>query len=437
MKKQFLRFTSAFAGLAIVVAACTGGGSSPSAPAGSQPAASQPAGSVAPSDAVFPTGEFALTMWTKEGEADGSLQFVQKLATDYKALHSNVTIEVVNKDVELLRQDFQTTSLAGDAPELLWTVADHLGPFTSADLILPLDDMVDRASFVPAAADAVSVDGTLWGTPVSFGNQLMLYWNKDVAGDAAPADSAAWVAKAKELTSGDNFGIVFNQTESFWLVPFLGGFGGSVFAEDGVTPTLNTDAMKKALQFLYDLKFTDKVTPSEATYDIADGLFKDGKAGYIINGDWTLGAYDTALGDKLGVGPLPTMTGGEDPKPYIAGAFIMVSKAVGEDADKKAVVADFLKFASGKEAQVEIVEALKRLPGNAEAIADPVVTGDVLLAGAAEAAQKGVPQPTNLEMRCVFDAMTPNVVKLLGGDSDVNRIAADMQTSAETCISQL
>jgi arabinogalactan oligomer/maltooligosaccharide transport system substrate-binding protein len=438
--KKSQRLFGLLAGLTLVVSACGPGASnSPTASSSaSAPAGSQPTTSTEPSEAAFPEGDFAFTMWTKEGEADGSLQFVQKLAADYKALRPNVTIEVVNKDVELLRQDFQTGSLAGDAPELLWTVADHLGPFTAADLILPLDDMVDRASFVEAAAAAVTApDGVLYGAPVSFGNQLMLYWNKDIAGDDAPADSDAWRAKAKELTSGDNFGIVFNQTESFWLVPFLGGFGGSVFAEDGVTPTLNTDAMKSALQFLYDLKFTDQVTPSEATYDIADGLFKDGKAGYIINGDWTLGAYDTALGDKLGVGPLPTMTGGEDPKPYIAGSFVMVSKAVGDDPDTKAVVADFLKFATGKDPQIEIVETLKRLPGNAEAIADEIVTGDELLAGAAEAAQKGVPQPTNLEMRCVFDAMTPNVVKLLGGDSDVNRIATDMQSSAETCIAAL
>ena len=164
--------------------------------------------------------------------------------------------------------------------------------------------MVDKATFVPAAADVVTVDGTLWGAPVSFGNQLMLYWNKDLAGEAAPADSAAWVAAAKTLTSGDKFGIVFNQTESFWLVPFLGGFGGSVFAEDGVTPTLNTDAMKGALQFLYDLKYTDKVTPAEADYNVADGLFKTASRLHHQR-DWTLGAYaqpadaeTPGLGDK-------------------------------------------------------------------------------------------------------------------------------------------
>ena len=429
------RFVALLAAFAFVATACGGGAST--APSTGPEATPEVTPEV--TEAAFPTGDFALTLWTKEGEGDGSLQYVQSLTDAYTALHPNVTFEVVNKDVETLREDFQNTGLGGDAPELLWTVADHVGPFTAADLILPLDDMVDVNTFVPAAAAAVTADGTLWGAPVSFGNQLMLYWNKDIAGEDAPADSDAWVEAAKGFTTGDQYGITFNQTESFWLVPFLGGFGGSVFDADGVTPTLNTDAMTGALQFMYDLKYTDKVTPAEDTYDTADALFKEGKAAYIINGDWTLGAYSAAdvLGDKLGVGPLPMITGGEDPHPYIAGAFLMASKAVGDDPDLKTVVSDFLKFATATEQQIGIVETLKRLPGNAEAIADPIVTDDPLLAGAAAAAQKGVPQPTNLEMRCVFDSMTAGVRDMFTGNSDIAGIAETMQTSAETCISQL
>jgi maltose-binding protein MalE len=96
-----------------------------------------------------------------------------------------------------------------------------------------------------------------------------------------------------------------------------------------------------------------------------------------------------------------------------------------------------MKFATNTENQVTMVETLKRLPGNAAAIEAPIVTGDPLLAGAAEAAQKGVPQPTNLEMRCVFDSMTAGVRDMFTGNSDIAGIAATMQTSAETCISQL
>ncbi len=434
--QRMTKLVTALGALAIVVGACGGGASpSPSAvPATEAPATATPA----PTEAAFPTGDFKLLLWTKEGEADGSFQFVKKLTDGFTALHPNVTFEVVNKDVETLREDFQTSSLAGNPPQILWTVADHVGPFTAADLILPLDDMVDKASFVPAAADIVTADGKLWGAPTSFGNQLMLYWNKSLAGDTAPADSDAWIAKAKELTTGDQFGLVFNQTESFWLVPFLGGFGGSVFAADGVTPTLDTDAMKGALKFMYDLKYTDKVMPAEADYNVADTLFKDGKAAYIINGDWTLGGYATALGDKLGVGPLPMITGHEDPKPYIAGTFLMASKAVGDDPNLKTVVSEFMKYATATPQQIDMVKTLKRLPGNAAAIEDPIVTGDPLLAGAAAAAQKGVPQPTNLEMRCVFDSMNAGIRDIFTGKaSDVAAVSAAMQASAEACIAKL
>jgi arabinogalactan oligomer/maltooligosaccharide transport system substrate-binding protein len=435
--QRMTRLATALGALAIVVGACGGGATeAPSAAPATEAPSTAPEATPAPTEAAFPEGPFALTLWTKEGEADGSYQYVKKLADAYTAVHPNVVFEVVNKDVEALREDFQTASLAGDAPELLWTVADHVGPFTAADLILPLDDMVDKASYVPAAADIVTADGKLWGAPVSFGNQLMLYWNKALAGDTAPADSDAWVAKAKELTTADQYGIVFNQTESFWLVPFLGGFGGSVFAEDGVTPTLDTAAMGSALQFMYDLKYTDKVMPAEADYNVADGLFKDAKAPFIINGDWTLGGYSEALGDNLGVGPLPMLTGYDYPKPYIAGAFLMASKAVGDDADLKTVVSDFMTWATSTENQVDMVATLKRLPGNLAAIGDVIVTNDPLLAGAADAAQKGVPQPTNLEMRCVFDSMTAGVRDLFTGNSDIAGIAKTMQTSAETCISQ-
>ncbi|HYN47696.1 MAG TPA: extracellular solute-binding protein [Candidatus Nanopelagicales bacterium] len=436
--QRMTKLVTALGALAIVVGAC-GGAASPTPAPGTTAPSTAPEVTPAPTEAAFPTGDFKLLLWTKEGEADGSLQYVQKLAADYKVARPNVTIEVVNKDVEALREDFQTASLAGSAPELLWTVADHIGPFNAADLILPLDDMVDKASFVPAAADIVTADGKLWGAPVSFGNQLMLLWNKALAGDTAPADSDALIAKAKELTTGGNYGLVFNQTESFWMFPFLGGFGGNVFAADGVTPTLDTDAMKSALQLMYDLKYTHKVMPAEADYNVADGLFKDGKAAFIINGDWSLSGYadPAVLGDKLGVGPLPMLTGYDYPKPYIAGAFLMVGKAVGDDADKKAVVADFLKFATTTAAQVDMVKTLKRLPGNLAAIGDVIVTGDPLLAGAAAAAQKGIPQPTNLEMRCIFDSATAGVRDMFTGNSDIAGITKTMQSGAETCISQL
>ncbi|MFN8517966.1 MAG: extracellular solute-binding protein [Chloroflexota bacterium] len=396
----------------------------------------------------------AFTLWTKEGEADGSLQYVQSLAAGYTAAHPNVTITVVNKDVEALREDFLTSSLAGQAPELLWTVADHVGPFTASNTIMALDGVVDTSGYLPNAVAAVQAGGATYGVPISYGNHLMLYTNKTLVPEC-PADSDALLAAAKANTGDGNYGLVFNQTESFWLVPFLGGYGGRVFAEDGVTPTLNTEAMTNALSYMKGLKYTDQVMPAEADYNVADGMFKNGAPGatapapdaslapsatpaptgvaaMIINGDWTLGAYAELFGDQLNVCPIPQITGADWPAPYAAGAFYMIAKGVADDAAKLAAVTDFVSWSTDKDNQVAMVEQLRRLPANNEAIADPVVAGDTFLAGSAAAIQHAIPQPTNLEMRCVFDSMTAGVRDLFAtADSDPASIAATMQSSAE------
>ncbi len=152
-------------------------------------------------------------------------------------------------DTELLRQDFQTAALAGSPPDLLWTVNDHAGPFTTAELIVPVDDLVDLGQYADGALAAVELNGQHWGVPISNGNHLMLYYNKDLV-PTPPADTDDLLAMADDLKAQGVTPLVYNQTEPFWLVPWLGGFGGAVFAEDGVTPTLNTPEMVATLAWL-------------------------------------------------------------------------------------------------------------------------------------------------------------------------------------------
>jgi arabinogalactan oligomer/maltooligosaccharide transport system substrate-binding protein len=420
----------------LVLAAC--GGGEIGADDSEEPAASQAAGSegAAPSAAAFPEGDVAIELWTKEG--DPQIAYVEALAEAYSEEHPNVTISVVNKDVEVLREDLVNTALSPEAaPELVWTVADHVGPFTSAGVIQELDGQIDTSSYEEGALSAVQVDGTTWGIPISNGNQLMLYYNKSLIGDEAPADTDALIAAAQENTGDGSYGLVFNETESFWLTPWLAGFGASVFAEDGTTPTLDTPEMQATLEFLYDLKYTEAVMPTEADYTIASDLFTSGSAAMIVNGDWELGNYGDQLGDNLGVAPLPTVSStGQDPAPYTAGAFYMVPTAV--EGDALTVVLDFMAWSTNTENQIQMVEELRRLPANAEALADPIVTDDALLAGAAEAVTKGIPQPTNVEMRCVFDAMNTGVRDVLGaGNDDFAAVTAAMQSAAENCVATL
>jgi arabinogalactan oligomer/maltooligosaccharide transport system substrate-binding protein len=385
-----------------------------------------------------PTGPVTITLWTKEGEADGGLQYVQGLADAYTAAHPNVTFEVVNKDVETLREDFQTASLANAAPDLLWTVSDHLGPFTSAGLIQPIAKLFDLKKFVASATDAVkSPDGQIWGVPISNGNHLMLIYNKSLIAKA-PANTDELISMSKEFQAANpgKYGLVYNQTEPFWAAPWLGGFGGKVFAADGVTPTLNTPEMISTLQFLHDIKLTDAIVPAESDYATADTMFKEGNAAMIINGDWSLGDYKKALGDNLGVAPIPMVTAtGKYPAPYTSGVFFMLP--VDLKGDKLAVVKDFINFATSKANQLDMVTKLTRLPALTEALSDKLITEDPILAGSAAQMSYGTPMPTVTEMRCVWDSWKPEMQAVLADSETATDAAAKSQSAAEACIAAL
>lgn len=374
------------------------------------------------------TGDVKITLWTQESQSEGSFQLIEKFIADFQKDNPKITVEVVQKDTEALREDFQTASLAGNAPELLWTVSDHAGPFVTADIIQNVDGLVNPADYVPS----VVVNGKTFAVPITSGNHLMLMYNTDFV-KAVPKDTDELIAMSKALQPGMAFPFVFNQTEPFWFVPWLGAFDGKVFAADGVTPTLNTPAMVSALKFVYDLKYTHKIIPSECDYNAADTLFKEGKAAFIINGDWSISDYQKVLGAKFAVAPIPKVTAtGKSPAPYTAGKYFMVSKDV--KGDKLIAVKKFIAFSTSYEREVEIVTTLKRLPGLKKALSDSAVTSDATFKASSEQMALGTPMPTVLEMRANWDAMKPELIKVLSGTTTPEAAAAAMQPSAEAAI---
>jgi len=375
-----------------------------------------------------------LVLWTKEGEEP--LGWNKSLVAEYMKANPEVSIELVKKiDVEVLREDFLTASLAGSPPDLLWTVNDHAGPFVAADVIEPVDNLFDLSMFVDSALEAVKLEGKYWGIPISNGNHLMLLYNKKLI-SKVPEDTDELFAIGKKLTQGGNYALVWNQTEPFWLVPWLGGFKGKVFAEDGVTPTLNTPEMIATLKFIHDMKFDAKIIPPECDYDAADTLFKEGKAAMIINGDWSLGGYMGVLGEDLGVARIPKVVAtGEWPKPYTSGVYFMLAK--GLSGDKLKAAQDFISFVASKEKQLEMVKLLNRLPALKEALKDPLVTENPILKGSSDQMVVGTPMPTVLEMRCNWDSMKPEMLAVLTDTKSPEDAAKAMQTSVEACIKAL
>jgi arabinogalactan oligomer/maltooligosaccharide transport system substrate-binding protein len=375
-----------------------------------------------------------ILLWTKEGEADQALQYVQYVADLFSKVYPKITFEVVNKNVEVLREDFQTASLAGTPPDLLWTVSDHAGPFTVAGLVMPVDSLFTLSKYVASAVNAVKLSGKTWGVPISNGNHLMLMYNKKLIAKP-PANTTELLALVGKMPAGVEYPLAYNQTEAFWLVPWLGGFKGAVFAADGLTPTLNTPAMVSTLKLLKELR--DKnVVPPESDYSGAETLFKEGKVAMIINGDWSLVGYRDALGADFAVARIPMVAATKAwPAPYTSGAFFMIPADT--KSDKLTAVRGFIQFATSKAMQVEMVKRLSRLPALTAALSDEEITANALLKGSADQMVVGTPMPTVLEMRAVWDAIKPEMAAVFSGTKTAEAAAKDMQSAAVLGIKKL
>ncbi len=396
--------------------------------------------------AGFAAKKINFTIWTKESEAEGVLQDIVKLTEDFAKSRPGLTFEILNYGVEDLRQNYQSAAFAGAGPDLLWTVSDHAGPFVAMKLIRPVDDVFGKdflAGFAKPGLEAVELDGKTWGVPISVGNHLMLLYNKKLIA-APPKNTDEMIKAAKGLTRDlnndgmpDQYGLVYNLNEPFWLAPWLGGFGG--WPLDGTKPMLNSQAMIDTLQFMYDLKFVHKIVPLECDYNAADSLFKEGKAAMLINGDWSLAGYqaDEVKGKvDMGVARIPMVSKtGRWPSPMTSGIYFMLPEYL--SGDKLQIAKEFVEYCTSSEVQLMFLEKHMRLPALASALDSPLVTKDPILKGSSDQMVVGKPMPTVPEMRAAWDAIRPNQEAVMAGKMAPKDAAKAMQDACEKLIREM
>lgn len=377
-----------------------------------------------------------LIVWSQDGDANNVILTEQFNA--WAAANSpESTIEVVQKETEVLRTDLLAAGLAGEGlPDLILGPNDAVGVFVDAGLLQPLDELFDT-SLYPYNLGAAQIAGETFGIPTNAGNHLMFLYNKSLVAEA-PTTFEELVAVAQEVEANNEGvqGFAYNLNEPFWFLPFVHGFGGSVYDEEG-NMVLDSQAWVDAYQFVHDLKFVDGVVPDECDYNCANDLFKEGSVAMIINGDWSLSEYlDTelspALGpDNLGIALWPALPNGENPRPFTAGKFISIP--VTTEGDQLTAAVSFVTWLT---TDAEAVEAFALGTGRLPAIEAVTVDAetDPILAASAEVLATGVGMPADPTLRCMWDSVRPSLEAVMSDSMSAEDAAAEAQIAAEICL---
>ncbi len=385
-----------------------------------------------------------ITLWHQVRPAEQA--FLREEIDRYEEDHPGITIRPLYKETEELRSGFQAAALAGGGPDLVYGPSDVLDTFQTMGIIQDLgpwfpDD--ERAEFVPGAVTMLPSRTDpgreeLVQVGDRFGNHLALVYNRNLLPEP-PTTTAELVAMAAEQTVDtdgdgrtDRYGLVWNFTEPFFAIPFLTGYGGWVFAEPEAAPplpALDTPEMAAGLAFIRALQDDHRVAPANCDYELADSLFKTGRAAMIINGDWSWSDYLAEPGIDAAVAVLPVVDATGLPMgPMVAPkGYSLNVNATGQRAE---AAAGFIRHMTSEPVQRRLVQTLRMLPARRAAWDDPVFADDPTLAASRAQLENGRLMPVAAELRAVWDGMRPSYQGLLAGTLEPAGAAAGMQADA-------
>ncbi len=186
--------------------------------------------------------------------------------------------------------------------------------------------------------------------------------------------------------------------------------------------------MVNALNFIRSLRDKEKIVPNEADYEIADALFKDGKAAMLINGDWSWAGYQQR-GIDLGIAPLPKITStGLWCAPMTSPKGFSLNVNVGPE--KLPLILDVLHFLLSEECQLETVKDLNTAPTRKSLYSNPFILSNENLQNSLVQIKRGRLMPVVPELRAVWDAMRPGYQAVMGRAKTPEQAAKEMQALA-------
>ncbi len=369
-------------------------------------------------------------------------EVLRNALNEFGAKHPQWQFSDLFYDPEGARTNFIISALGGSGPALFRGANDNIGPLAELRVIQPLDDF-----FTPATLDSFLVndplnantifDGHLYQVADRVGNHLCLVYNRALLPEP-PQTMSQLITIGKELTTDmdgdgriDQYALVWNYTEPFFALPFIGGFGGWIVDEKN-NPTLNTRAVIDAAQFIYDLANTHKIIPKECDYEIANALFKDGAAAMIINGSWSWGTY-LENGIDIGLARIPLVDEtGLWPTPAVQPMGYSVNVNLKEE--KLAVTIKLLKYLTSTQVQLRFTQVSRAIPARQDAFDSPVVRDNLMVSASLDQLMVGRVTPPVTELRWIYDAMRPGYQAIFTGQQTPEEAAEGMQKLAEKLI---
>ncbi|PSH56655.1 sugar ABC transporter substrate-binding protein [Phyllobacterium endophyticum] len=238
-------------------------------------------------------------------------------------------------------------------------------PAVAANLIMPIDGIIEDEASLRPVDKYLKVDGKRYGIAFEISNYALIY-NKALLKDGkVPTNFAEFIASAKAASGDGVYGFAYRATMAesggFWqdVCNFVYGFGGR-WSDDSGKLTLNSPEVVAgiaAYKQVYDLD----VTPKGADAATFRRMFSQGKVAMEIDNS-------AVMASLMVKGPDLPIEVARSPFPTDAQGFVLSPITVNANTKHKEAALAFLKWMMLPESQ----RALETAYGGSSFVATPV-----------------------------------------------------------------
>ena len=320
------RFLAILAVLALTLAACSGDDGSSVAPGDSEaPGTSQEPGESGGATGAFepPSENVELTLWNPFTGPDGD--FFSQIVEDFNAATPACQVTVETKVGAEYAAQLEAAASANELPHVIAAGYDALPGHVENGIVVPIDDFAEQGGYGPdlfpeAIWNAGEWKGQRVGIPIDT-HTMVFFYNKALFEEAGldpespPTDQESFEAAIEAInseTDASGYQVVGSGPGGNFLagIQFAALFyqgGGEWTNEDNTEVTINSEAGVQAAEYIAHLA-TDLDAPVVES-DAEINAFQQGENGMVMSGIWETTRYNEALGEDLGLAPIPAIFG--------------------------------------------------------------------------------------------------------------------------------
>lgn len=300
-----------------------------------------------------------------------------------------------------IRDQLAIAGPAGEGPDLIIGAHDWLGQLVVNGLLSPIDLGALESEFLPAALDAFTYEGQLYGVPYATEN-VAFFCNPDVV-ETAPSTWDDVTALAEELEAGSGGAVTawtIQTSDPYHYFPLMSSFGGYVFGvtDQGYDPSdvgLDGPGSQEAAAWLQAMAEAGHLKP-DVDYDVMHAQFEGGQVACIGTGPWALNRIRES-GVAYTINPYPAGSAGAG-KPFLGVQGLMISAF----SENQLLAQTFLTEIVATEEFMQAMYDADPRPSALLAVREATMDAD--LAAFAAAGEEGLPMPAIPEMSSVWEA---------------------------------